>query len=232
MKKQIFVSYHFIKNKEHAIKIRRFIKSFGFDDISVDKENKIENEINYTDEQIRQKIRDKFLKNVDVTVVLVGSDSKNRKHIDWEIYGTVYNSKDYKIGGIVVIDCTKEQTNFSWLFDKELIEYYDGEPYPSHRSWPSEINKESFKTLPTRLFNSINNNFHTPPNTSLNANLKHAVFPILPYQKILQKPKLLRLAIEHAYKYKSKNIGKWDQSKLRRKNNEGKNREIFIDVKA
>jgi hypothetical protein len=80
--KRIFVSFHHELNQKHADKIRNIIKSLGHQDISVNDGTKIENEDIKTDEQIRKEIRDKFLRDVDVTIVILGSDTINRKHID------------------------------------------------------------------------------------------------------------------------------------------------------
>ncbi len=41
------------------------------------------------DESIRQKIRDEYLRDCSVTVVLVGTQTWQRKHVDWEIGATL-----------------------------------------------------------------------------------------------------------------------------------------------
>src|SRR5439155_27135695 len=42
-----------------------------------------------TDEQIRIAIRDYYLADSTVTILLVGTATKNRKHVDWEIYSSM-----------------------------------------------------------------------------------------------------------------------------------------------
>lgn len=43
---------------------------------------------------IRHLIQQGYLKDTTVQIVLIGNHTKNRKHIDWEIYGTL----DLKVG--------------------------------------------------------------------------------------------------------------------------------------
>lgn len=53
-------------------------------------------------ETIRQKIRDEYLRDSTVTVVLIGSETWKRKHVDWEIGSSIrhtqYNSRSGLIG--------------------------------------------------------------------------------------------------------------------------------------
>ena len=58
----------------------------------------------WTDEQIRRAIRDKYLRDSTVTIVLVGRETRRRKHVDWEIYSSMYDASVNKRSGIVVIN--------------------------------------------------------------------------------------------------------------------------------
>lgn len=57
---------------------------------------------NLKTETIRQKIRDEYLKDSTVTVVLIGSQTWQRKHVDWEISSSIrdtqYNSRSGLLG--------------------------------------------------------------------------------------------------------------------------------------
>lgn len=44
-------------------------------------------------ETVRQKIRDEYLRDSTVTVVLIGKETWKRKHIDWEIGSILRNTK-------------------------------------------------------------------------------------------------------------------------------------------
>ena len=97
---RVFISYYhkdqFYKNK--LVKLSN--KHNLFIDGSVNT-----NDIDSTlpDKTIRQKIRDEYLRDTTVTIVLVGKDTDRRKHVDWEIYSSMINSKKNKRSGIVVI---------------------------------------------------------------------------------------------------------------------------------
>jgi len=43
------------------------------------------NDLHLSTETIRQKIRDEYLRDTTVTVVLIGPETWKRKHVDWEI---------------------------------------------------------------------------------------------------------------------------------------------------
>lgn len=57
-----------------------------------------------TDEAIRTKIRDEYLRDSTVTIVLVGTETKKRKHVDWEIYSSMFDGKVNKKSGILVVN--------------------------------------------------------------------------------------------------------------------------------
>ena len=57
----------------------------------------------WDDQKIRETIRDEYLKDTTVTIVLVGRNTKGRKHVDWEIYSSMYDGKINKKSGIVII---------------------------------------------------------------------------------------------------------------------------------
>lgn len=57
-----------------------------------------------SDEDIRVKIREEYLRDSTVTIVLVGSETKKRKHVDWEIYSSMFDGKVNKKSGILVVN--------------------------------------------------------------------------------------------------------------------------------
>ena len=98
---KVFISYHhendqWYKNEleKYGKETHDFIgKSVGDGDISEDK----------SDEAIRRTIRDEYLKDSTVTLVLIGEETKGRKHIDWEIYSSMYDGLINKKNGIACI---------------------------------------------------------------------------------------------------------------------------------
>ncbi len=54
-------------------------------------------------ETIRQKIRDEYLRDSTVTVVLIGQETWQRKHVDWEIASSIRDTKLNPRSGLVGI---------------------------------------------------------------------------------------------------------------------------------
>ena len=99
---KVFISYHHDRDQER----KDFLINFGVNnsilvDRSVDTGD-ISDEL--SDEQIRRTIRDKYLRDSTVTVVLVGRETKHRKHVDWEIHSSMYDGTVDRRSGIVVIN--------------------------------------------------------------------------------------------------------------------------------
>lgn len=59
--------------------------------------------INIPSETIRQQIRDKFIAEATVTVVLIGPETWKRKHVDWEISSSIKETKNNKRCGLIGI---------------------------------------------------------------------------------------------------------------------------------
>ena len=73
-----------------------------FEDYSVH-ENEID-DTGLTSEQIRCIIRDEYIKDATVLILLCGQNTKSRKHVDWEIHAAMYNSDVNPQMGILVIN--------------------------------------------------------------------------------------------------------------------------------
>ncbi len=55
------------------------------------------------DEHIREIIRDNYLRDSAVTIVIVGQCTKHRKHVDCEIYSSMFDGTVNKKSGFLVI---------------------------------------------------------------------------------------------------------------------------------
>ncbi len=102
-KHKIFISYHHSNDQAYKELLLDWNENNSFDifiDASVDTGDINEN---LSDELIRQKIRDEYLRDSTVTILLVGTETKNRKHIDWEIYSSMYDGQVNKKSGLLVI---------------------------------------------------------------------------------------------------------------------------------
>jgi hypothetical protein len=111
----------------------------------------------YLDDQaIREKIRDEYLMDTTVTILLIGTETKNRKHIDWEIYSSMFDGKRNKKSGIVVITlpstgCTQFTAAHGDDEKKKL--------YPSTTSWTTIDSRseyeERYPYLPDRIIDNL-----------------------------------------------------------------------------
>ena len=57
----------------------------------------------WDDQKVREHIRDEYLRDTTVTIVLVGTETQHRKHVDWEIYSSMHDGKINKKSGLIVI---------------------------------------------------------------------------------------------------------------------------------
>lgn len=100
-KHKVFISYHHDNDQWAKEKLLELNREYDiFIDGSVDTGDISDG---LSDEEIRKKIRDKYLRDTTVTILLVGTETKNRKHIDWELYSSMYDGKKNKKSGILII---------------------------------------------------------------------------------------------------------------------------------
>ena len=124
---KVFISYYHADDQEYKnqlIDTNNLYKSFGnaiFVDYSVH-----EDEIDDTDltsEQIRQIIRDDYIKDATVLILLCGENTKTRKHIDWELHAAMFDTqKNPKLGILVVnLPIISQSCKASGDKEKELV---------------------------------------------------------------------------------------------------------------
>ena len=101
---KVFVSYHHSRDQAYR---NRFDYLFGhISDVVVLRSVQIGDlDPSLRTETLRQKIRDEYLRDSTVTVVLVGADTWKRKHVDWEIGASIrhtqYNPRSGLLGIIL-----------------------------------------------------------------------------------------------------------------------------------
>ncbi len=149
---KVFISYHHENDQYY----KNALVEFGYQhsifiDVSVDTGDIPD----YLDDQrIREIIRDEYLRDSTVTIVLVGTDTKRRKHVDWEIYSSMYNGIVNKKSGIVVINLpsTSDLCTVAHEGEKEAL-------YPDISSWVSISTREEYEWrypyMPDRLIDNL-----------------------------------------------------------------------------
>ena len=112
---KVFVSYHHNNDQDYR---NKFEQMFSDDhDIMVSKSVQIGDiDQNLPTETIRQKIRDEYLRDSTVTVVLIGSETWKRKHVDWEIGSSIrsteYNPRSGLLGILLPTYSNNKQNNY------------------------------------------------------------------------------------------------------------------------
>ena len=148
---KVFISYH---HRNDQLFMNELVKCG--EDIFVDRSvdtGDIPDE--WSDEQIRREIRDKYLRDSTVTIVLVGTETKQRKHVDWEIYSSMYDGSVNKQSGILVINLPGISDNFHAPYgdqEKELL-------YPEITSWMRVDKRAEYERrypyMPDRIIDNL-----------------------------------------------------------------------------
>ncbi|MCB2212995.1 TIR domain-containing protein [bacterium] len=125
---KVFVSYHHANDQKYRDAFDRLFA--GHDGIIVPKSVQM-GDIGQglKTDTIRQKIRDEYLRDSTVTVVLIGAETWKRKHVDWEIASSIRDTEYNPRSGLLGI----------------LLPTY---PFPSP-------NKYNHFTIPPRLYDNI-----------------------------------------------------------------------------
>lgn len=116
LRHKCFISYHHANDQVYK---DRFVKLFdNAADVFIDKsvgDGDIDD--NCKTESIRQKIRDDYLSDSTVTIVLIGKETWKRKYVDWEISSSIRDTKNSSRSGLLGIflpthpDYEKEKYN-------------------------------------------------------------------------------------------------------------------------
>lgn len=98
---KVFISFHHANDQFYKDELVKFSRENDiFHDESVEM-GEIPDDWN--DKKIRFYIRDEHLRDTTVTILLVGTETKHRKHVDWEIHSSMFNGTKNKKSGIIVI---------------------------------------------------------------------------------------------------------------------------------
>ena len=137
-KHKVFISFH-----EQDIKYKEdFMRMMGgrVVDRSVDTGNI--DDTGLKTETVRQKIRDEYIRDTTVTIVLIGPRTWQRKHVDWEIGSSIRRTKRNSRCGLLGIvlpnhpDYGKKQVN-PHLIPPRLADNWQGDdPYALIYHWP------------------------------------------------------------------------------------------------
>lgn len=107
----VFVSYHHQNDQYYREEFEKLFNNIY--DVMVSKSVQIGDiDPNLPSERVRQIIRDKYLRDSTVTVVLIGSETWKRKHIDWEIAASIRNTQYNSRSGLLGIILPSYHSNY------------------------------------------------------------------------------------------------------------------------
>ena len=138
---KVFVSYHHANDQKYK---NEFVRMMGDDIVDKSVEDGDIDDDNLATETVRQKIRDDFISDATVTIVLIGPCTWQRKHVDWEIGSSLRQTKKNPRCGLLGImlpnhpDFNKK-TYTPCLIPPRLADNCKGEAaYARIYDWPSQ----------------------------------------------------------------------------------------------
>ncbi len=189
--KKVFISYHHANDqyyKEELVSLSNAHRIF--EDCSVETGD-ISDDL--SSEAIRTKIRDEYLRDSEVTILLCGTETSSRKHIDWELKSSMIDGAVNEKSGILIINLptvTNSElciTSFEEN-EKKLI-------YPEVTSWTKLEAKshyqERYPDMPERIIDNL-----------LKTDVKISV---MPWDKAVENPQGLKWLIDRTAENASNN---------------------------
>ena len=112
---KVFVSYHHSRDQAYRNRFEYLFSNIR--DVIISKSVQIGDlGPNLRTETLRQKIRDEYLRDSTVTVVLIGAETWKRKHVDWEIGASIrrtqYNPRSGLIGIVLPTYSRVDRTKY------------------------------------------------------------------------------------------------------------------------
>ena len=149
-----FISYHHTNDQAYKAALVDLNARLGvFIDNSVDTGDI---DPSLSDESIRAKIRDEYLRDSTVTILLVGTETAARKHIDWELYSSMIDGQVNKKSGIVVVQLPSTSPQY---FHAPHGDIEKKQLYPEVSNWgpiePRSEYERRYPYLPARMIDQL-----------------------------------------------------------------------------
>ena len=176
-----FISYHHRNDQEFREHLSFLANVYGaFDDQSVEVGEVDES---YPPQSIRRYIRDYYLRDTEVTILLCGTETRFRKHVDWELKSSMIDGAINRRSGILVIDLPTTRST-SWHAslpnEKRVI-------HPNYtENWVHVENKtdyfERYPDMPERIIDNL-----AKPGVKLS---------IVPWDRVKNQPQNLKFLVD------------------------------------
>jgi hypothetical protein len=116
----VFISYHHANNEYYKNEFERLFSGV-YDILETKAVSDGDIDPYLKTETIRQKIRDDFIRSASVTVVLIGSETWKRKHVDWEISSSIRDTQLNSRTGLLGILLPTYPRNDTSKYDPHTI---------------------------------------------------------------------------------------------------------------
>ena len=162
---KVFVSFH---HEDQAYK-DLFVRMMGDDIVDKSVEDGDIDDSNIKTETIRQNIRDDFIADATVTIVLIGPRTWQRKHVDWEIGSSLRDTKKNSRCGLLGILLPNHPDFGTGKYRPHLIpprladNCGDDDPYVSIYNWPGQQATDNIRQWIHKAFKRRDG---TPPDNS------------------------------------------------------------------
>lgn len=151
---KIFISYHHANDqyyKEELIRLNRIAPIFLNGSVETGNVSDV-----LDDQAIRELIRDDYLRDSTVTILLAGTETKNRKHVDWELYSSMFDGKVNKKSAVIVITLPSTGCKFRRAAHGNPEKH---RLYPNTTSWVSIDSRAEYERryphLPDRIIDNL-----------------------------------------------------------------------------
>lgn len=200
-KHKVFISYHHSNDQEYKDYLVDVLNPYYdlFENYSVN-EDEID-DTNKSDETIRQIIRDDYIADATVLILLCGTETKFRKFIDWELHAAMYDTDSNSKMGIVVINLpTISQTRRAPTeIEKPLVA-------PGERNWTHLKTRNEYEAnypyMPSRIIDCFEK--------------KDSEIAVVDWNVVRSNPLILKELVDIAFK-RRKNVQYDTSSPLRKK---------------
>ena len=141
-----------------------------------------------TDEQIRRKIRDEFIKDATVLILLCGKETKNRKFIDWELHAAMYDSEKNPKTGILVINLPGSGNGCRAISDLE-----------------KKIVSPMGSWVQLKTLEEYRNNYPSMPERLIQNFYKGVLITVINWEQAIINTENLKILIDEAFKRRKTN---------------------------
>ena len=203
---KVFISYYHNDDQNHKnelIKQKYYNpekKKFEsiFEDYSVN-DGDIDDS-NMSAESIRRLIRDKYIKEAKVLILLCGQNTRKRKHVDWEIHAAMYDSEINPKMGIVVINLPTINQSSRVADEQEKVLVYPNSTWYSYTT--REEYERNYPYMPSRIIDNF---------------VRDVPIAVINWSRIKDNPEILMKLIDNAFSRRK--YLQYDHSAPLRKNN-------------